>query len=577
MHRKIFVKVFTVLCTLIWIQASILSPSVALAYIPDQVISLADQVKREIRSQVERGEFSCQGQELVCGVDVLPAFYVQHSYRPVWGLEHGTWDAARIMLDSIQESAGQGMDPSLYHPRVLNMLLTRIKKQWPMPNPRDVSDADILLTDAFFTLAGHLRAGRVNPENLYPSWAVFGHAPDLIGALNRALTSGSLRQELKRQLPPHSGYHKLQEAFEHYEQIARLGGWPRVPAGENLEYKDRSERILALGQRLAVSRDLPLGPWSSLSTRFTERVDTAVRKFQERHGLLVDGIVGPRTLAALNVTAEERAAQTALNLERWRWISRDLGFPHVQVNVADFRLVFQDAEEFEWEQRVIVGKTARRTPVFSDQITYLVLNPAWNVPRSIMIKDILPQVVKDPKYLEENSMTLLSGWGKGAEEIDPQSINWQEVDISSFPYRLRQDPGPDNALGRIKFMFPNPFSVYLHDTPHKTLFERVSRDFSSGCIRLEQPLRLALDLLEPDPKWDAPALQEALESKETRIIRLSRPVPVHLLYWTAWVTDAGQVNFREDIYNRDRKLQAALARKSPASGAKIASSPVGRK
>jgi murein L,D-transpeptidase YcbB/YkuD len=266
-----------------------------------------------------------------------------------------------------------------------------------------------------------------------------------------------------------------------------------------------------------------------------------------------------------------------LNLERWRWIPRDLGSPHVRVNVADFRLVFQDADGFEWEQRVIVGKTARRTPVFSDQITYLVLNPAWNVPRSIMIKDILPQVVKNPEYLEKNSMTLLSGWGEGAEEIDPQSITWQEVDISSFPYRLRQEPGPDNALGRIKFMFPNPFSVYLHDTPHKTLFERVSRDFSSGCIRLEQPLRLALDLLEPDPEWDLPALQEALASKETRIVRLSRPVPVHLLYWTAWVNDAGQVNFREDIYNRDRKLQVALARNSPVSEEKIPSSPLGRK
>ncbi|MFP4258775.1 MAG: murein L,D-transpeptidase [Desulfovermiculus sp.] len=526
---------------------------------------------------MKRGEFSCQGQELVCGGDVLPAFYVQHSYRPVWGLEQGTWEAARIMLDCIQESAGQGMDPSLYHFQVLKMLLTRIKKQWPMPHPGDVSDADILLTDAFFSLAGHLRAGRVNPENLYPVWAAYDHAPDLIGALNRALTSGSLRQELKRQLPPHSGYHKLQEAYEHYKQIARLGGWPRVPAGENLEYKDQSERILALSQRLAVSNDLPLRPWSSVSTHFTQRVETAVRRFQKRHGLRVDGIVGPRTLAALNVSAEERAIQAALNLERWRWIPRDLGSLHVRVNVAGFRLVFQDAQGLEWEQRVIVGKTARRTPVFSDQITYLVLNPAWNVPRSIMIKDILPQVVKDPEYLKENSMTLLSGWGKGTEEIDPQSINWQEVDISSFPYRLRQEPGPDNALGRIKFMFPNPFSVYLHDTPNKTLFRRASRDFSSGCIRLEQPLRLALNLLEPDPQWDAPALREVLESKETRIVRLVRPVPVHLLYWTAWVNDSGQVNFREDIYNRDRKLKAALVRKSPVSGEQIVSSPVGRK
>ncbi|MBS3780472.1 MAG: L,D-transpeptidase family protein [Desulfovermiculus sp.] len=540
------------------------TPLGAFAFSAEHDGSLETRVEQAIRSQVTRSSITCQG-ELICGTDVLPAFYAQHDHQPVWGLTQGVWSKAEAMVDCIHASATQAMRPADYHVQALEELLADLQSQWPTLEPQGVADADILLTDAFLTLAGHLRAGRVNPQTLYPSWVASAHAPDLIAALNRALDSRTLGQELKRQLPPHLGYHTLRRAWERYARLAEYGGWPHIIEGKNLELGEYSPRVIVLMQRLAITGDFTFTPHTLLDTRFRHNLDDAVRSFQHRHGLRVDGIVGPKTLAALNVSAQERSTQLALNLERWRWIPRDLGSPHVRVNVADFTLTFQDSQGFETRQRVIVGKTARRTPVFSDRITYLVLNPTWNVPRSIMIKDILPKVIKDPEYLDDNAMTLLSGWGEKAQEIDPQSIDWQNVDPKSFPYRLRQEPGPENALGRIKFMFPNPFSIYLHDTPHKALFERVSRDFSSGCIRVEHPLALALAVLGPERNWDESVLRKAIASGRTRVIRLSHPVPVHLLYWTAWVDHAGKVHFREDIYERDNKLQAALAQRTPSS------------
>jgi murein L,D-transpeptidase YcbB/YkuD len=536
----------------------------AAVQLDEQVISsmsLSDRIEQEIRFRLQNGRFTCQN-ELICGVKLLPAFYAEYGYRPVWGLDRADWESAENMLDCIQDSASQAMDPSDYHLRILQRMLNDLKGQWPSLEPKDTADIDILLTDAFLTLAGHLRAGRVNPETFHPSWVAYAHAPDLIGALERALNHTSVQQELKKQLPPHAGYHKLRRSWEHYVHLAKSGGWEQIPAGKNLQVGDHSERVRDLKHRLRVTNDLSIDVNATLHAVFTPEVRDAVSRFQNRHGLRVDGVVGTKTLAALNVSALERAEQMALNMERWRWIPRDLGSPHVKVNVADFSLIFEDTNGTKIKQRVIVGKTARRTPVFSDQITHIVLNPVWNIPRSIMIEDILPKIMENPGYLQEHSITVLSGWGDQAEQIDPQSIDWKNVDPESFPYRMCQEPGPYNALGQIKFMFPNPFAIYLHDTPNKSLFHRMTRDFSSGCIRVEQPLRLAQDLLLGlNENWDATSLRTIIQSGQSKVIRFSKPVPVHLFYWTSWVDESGQTHFRQDIYNRDAQLRSALSQR----------------
>jgi murein L,D-transpeptidase YcbB/YkuD len=277
----------------------------------------------------------------------------------------------------------------------------------------------------------------------------------------------------------------------------------------------------------------------------------------------IDGVVGPATLSALNVPTAARVSQIEVNMERWRWLPEDLGRRYVFVNIANFELdVVEDKREVI-TMRAIVGRDYRRTPVFSDRMTYLVLSPFWNVPPSLAAQDILPQVRKDPNYLAQKGMRVFEGWGSDTKEIDPLSVDWSSITGKNLRYRFRQDPGPSNSLGRVKFMFPNKFNVYLHDTPSRDLFQKTARAFSSGCIRIENPIELSEYLLQGDPRWDQSAILAAIDRRIEQTVNLPEPIPVHLLYWTAWVDAAGIANFREDIYGRDKLVAEALAEKPP--------------
>ncbi len=280
--------------------------------------------------------------------------------------------------------------------------------------------------------------------------------------------------------------------------------------------------------------------------------------FQARHGLAADGVVGAKTLAALNVPVAERMEQIELNLERWRWLPRDLGSRLVVVNIAGFELAAVDEDGRSLEMRVAVGRSYRRTPVFSDEIRYLVFNPSWEVPATLAVRDKLPEIRQDPGYLEQQGFVVLRGWGEDQREVDPDEVDWASLGPGNFPYRLRQSPGPLNALGRVKFMFPNRFNVYLHDTPDREVFARSERDVSSGCIRLEKPMELAEWLLAGSARWDRQMIDRVVAAGDETVASLERPVPVHLLYWTAWADDAGVVQFRRDIYGRDAALGAVL-------------------
>jgi len=334
-----------------------------------------------------------------------------------------------------------------------------------------------------------------------------------------------------------------------------------IAEGPSLRPGDTSPRIRNLRKRLVASGDLPRSSAGDPSKganpdslEFDPRLQQAVKHFQNRHGLEADGIVGKATLEALNVSVDRRIEQIRANLERWRWLPEDLGSRHIMVNIAGFDLVFVSNNEVLLQMPVIVGKTYRETPVFTGSMTYLVINPSWYVPSSIAIKDKLPILIKDPYYIERNHMTLYKGWGSDRMEIDPFSVNWKRVDPNKFPYRLVQKPGPKNALGKIKFMFPNPHNVYLHDTSEPSLFDRVNRTFSSGCIRVGKPFALANLVLENNSRMNPSAIQSAFEQTEQKTVTLLNPIPVHILYWTAWADADGVVQFRKDIYNRDDEL-----------------------
>jgi len=271
----------------------------------------------------------------------------------------------------------------------------------------------------------------------------------------------------------------------------------------------------------------------------------------------VDGVVGPKTRTAMNVPVDDRIRQIVVNLERHRWLPQSLGSPHVLVNIADFWLRVVEDDTSVLQMRVIVGTRFRRTPVFSDRISHLVFNPYWHVPPGIATADKLPLFQEDPSLVSELGFEVFDGWGPNATQVDPSSIPWDSLSASNFPYHLRRQPGPRNPLGQVKFMFPNPHDVYLHDTPARSLFDRQERCFSSGCVRVEYPAELAAFLLRPHEEWTEERIREVMEGDTPKTVRLKHPVPVHLFYWTAWMEE-GTLHFREDVYDRDDAVASAL-------------------
>jgi len=283
-----------------------------------------------------------------------------------------------------------------------------------------------------------------------------------------------------------------------------------------------------------------------------------VKRFQTRHGLVVDGVVGQRTLAVLNVPVEQRIRQMELNLERWRWLPKSLGKRHIQVNIAAFNLNVVEEEQPVISMPVVVGTAYRKTPVFSARMTYLELAPTWTVPPTILREDKLPAIKANPDYLINKHFRILKRQDDNWVEVDAALIDWAGVHAENFPGIMRQDPGPWNPLGRIKFMFPNSFNVYMHDTNEPQLFKKARRSYSSGCIRVERPVELAQYLLEGIEDWDGERLLASLENLEPIRVNIL-PLPVHIQYWTAWADVDGTTHFRQDIYYRDLDLEVALS------------------
>jgi murein L,D-transpeptidase YcbB/YkuD len=343
------------------------------------------------------------------------------------------------------------------------------------------------------------------------------------------------------------------------------GARPDFAPGPKLKPGDRGPRVKALREYMKAVGDLQ-PPRDDGADLFDSELEHAVKNFQQRHGLEADGVVGPSTMAAMAVSPEYRLRQVRANLERWRWITSDLGDRYILINIADFTLHLIEGETEVLSMPAIVGRTYRRTPEFSARMTYLEINPYWNVPPRLAREDILPKIKGDPGYLRAQGIRVLRGWGAGSPEVDPDSVDWAGLDADQLTYKFRQDPGPLNALGQVKFVFPNKFDVYLHDTPAKDLFKKPVRNFSSGCIRIEGPLDLALYLLKDDPAWDETRLLEAMQTGLTRIVSLKNPLNVHVLYWTAWMDGENRLHFREDIYKRDAALYAALSQRSNQTG-----------
>ncbi|MDH5298223.1 MAG: L,D-transpeptidase family protein, partial [Desulfobulbaceae bacterium] len=402
-------------------------------------------------------------------------FYLSRLFQPAWSEEGRPTPLAAELASAIRAAEAEGLMPEHYHLKHITALLSALDRQ---PKAEAAADLDLLLTDAFLVLGSHFLSGRINPTTIDPEWLAKRREGDLPATLRKALASNDITATLQTLLPQQQGYAALHRALARYRQLVAKGGWPTVPTGPKLEPGARGPRVAALRGRLAAEGDL--AATAAAGDCFDDILGDAVRHFQARHGLDNDGVVGAATLAALNVPSSQRARQLVLNLERWRWLPPDLGQRHILINIAAFQLAFMEGETPTLAMRVVVGKPYRRTPVFSGTVTYLVLNPAWEVPSSIAAKDILPEIRKDRHYIQRLGFRVFQGWGAEARAINPATANRQASRAGTFPYRLRQEPGPLNALGRVKFMFPNPYNVYLHDTPARDLFQKEKRTFSSG-------------------------------------------------------------------------------------------------
>jgi murein L,D-transpeptidase YcbB/YkuD len=474
----------------------------------------------------------------------MQSFYQKRQFQPAWITENGLRPQAQELLQAIDGAAGEGLDPKRYQRDRLAGLIQEIEetKSWKDPETqRRLAYTDLHLTYTFLTLASHIATGRQQPETLRIDWYTKPRNVDLDARLEKALSDeGHLDDAMRTLRPPEDAYKPLVQTLNRYREIEAQGSWPTVPAGDELKQGASGERVRALKARLRAEGDLTTAKEGQEveADLFDPAVAAAVTRFQKRHGLEPTGEVDEGTLAALNVPAAERVRQIALNLERWRWMPSDLGKRYIRVNIPELTMALVENGQPVLEMRVVVGKAQQsRTPVFSDKMTYLEVNPAWNIPDGIAEEEILPKAAGDPGYLARNNI---------------------EVVTTGSTSRLRQRPGPDNPLGQIKFMFPNEHDIYLHDTPADHLFVEAERDFSHGCIRLERPMDLAHVLLKGS-EWTPEKLQEALATGEQKTVSLPHPLPVHLLYFTAWVNKDGTVEFRRDVYGHDAKLAKTLA------------------
>lgn len=499
---------------------------------------------------------------LICNPEFLFDFYLQREMKPLWVSRHGLNTPAEVLVKILGEADYEGLDAATYHRDDILKLLKNVehKRLAQPPDHEKLAELELLLTDAFFSYGFHLSEGMVEPHSNNFDWHIKKPRKNLLRVFQLVLDNQALDKLVEILQPQHPGYLRLKSALLKYKNLENSGPWQTVPAGLKIRRGDSGKRVAALRSRLTLLGDLKDSK-NADEAYFDKYLEEGVRKFQARHGLKVDGVVGSKTLSELNVPVEDRIRQIRLNMERWRWLPQYLGDRYITVNTANFELDLIENGQTVKSSLAIVGKKDRPTPSLSQKITYMELNPYWNIPHKIALDDILPSIKKDPNYLASKHIRIFENWQTDAKEIDPESIDWKRVTRRNFAFKLRQDPKASNALGRVKFMFPNEFSIYLHDTPAHELFNETRRTFSSGCIRIQKPIDLATYLLTNHSEWTPKKLTAAIDSHITKTISLPDPINLHILYWTAWVDKDGMVNFREDIYGRDRQLSMVLDQK----------------
>lgn len=515
--------------------------------------SFSDFLRERMEWLMFQSDLEIDG-EPILSRELLPELYAENEYQPLWG--------ERAQLDRLEDlvkfADQQGLDPDDYPLAALQRLLP---EEGLPEDTLSLVKIDVLATEILVRVTYQVRFGKVNPYDIYPDWNFDREllpGEDPVQMLLGFIRANALNAAVTRDIERGQVYQSMVRGLAEHRQIAGQGGWPEISDGATLRLGDQDERVRELRARLLVTGELDADSDTG-SEVYDDKLQNAVVQFQARHGLDGDGAVGPASLAALNVPVAHRIQQIRASLERGRWVFEDLHKVRdrlVLVNVASAEVNVIQGREILWRTRAQIGKPYRQTPVFRDEIQYLVFNPTWTVPPTILREDVIPRLTADPAgYLAEKNMDLLN---RDGQVVDVADVDWTTVGPGNFPYIVRQRPGPWNALGMVKFIFPNPHFVFLHDTPSRELFNRTGRAFSSGCVRVEDPFTLAELLFDDPDTWNMESFQEILDSRQMQTIHLEKPAAVFLMYLTAEPGMDGTIRFFEDIYGRDRKLLQAL-------------------
>ena len=511
-----------------------------------------DDIQTYLRLRMEdlesNGKLVVQGTRIIAQ-EFVPKLYSHVHFKRVWTDQTKLNDLIR----AIEASARDGLDPEDYNLAQIKALKGKIELTH---DPTTVADLDILLCDALAQLAYHTFYGKVDPQRIDKTWnfAQVWHGADAVATALRMLSAKSLYNEIEALKPKAPMYDRFRQALAKYRAYEAAGGWKPIASGPALSLGKKDARVPAIRHRLAISEDLRKD-LDNGSDVYDEPLQQAVAAFQKRHRL-PQGDLSRLTLDAMNVPVAKRIDQIRLNLERARWILRDIPERLVLVNAAAFEIYYMEKDKIVWQNKAQVGKTFSQTPQYRDDIQYLVLNPTWTVPPGVLEGTVLPAAKTNPNYFKEKNIRVID---PDRGEIDPKTVKWASYSADNFPYVLRQDPGPLNALGAVKFMFPNQYHVYLHDTPNQTGYDARQRAMSWGCVHVYEPLQLVEKLVADPKKWNLDAIQKQVATNKSETIYLEDPVPIMLLYWTVSVTKAGgPVEFIPDVYERDAAVLKAL-------------------
>ena len=485
---------------------------------------------------------------------LLNSFYKSRKYNLAWFKSNLEPRKAFFSYLKLLKNANlEGLDPNFYYFQEIEDNILELEKLSGNELILRVIQIDLLVSNSNLQYFSDLLYGRYELGPNFNDLSYSEPYVNLVRIINKCIAKNNFNNALKLIYPESNVYFSLRNALNEYENIKTRGGWQTVPPGPTLKKGNSNSRVIFLKHRLYASGDLRFYKNQNVNeylnnNYFDDQLFASVAYFQKRHGLKQDGAVGNNTLNSLNILLDYKVNSIKINLDLWRKLPRNLGNKYILVNVPAFKLFGVENNQKVIDMKVIVGRLDWNTPVFSEYMEYVVINPFWNIPPSIFADEVLPELQKDPFYLKKKNIELVS---LNTASVEPSEyVNWNEVDPYNFNYRLRQQPGAANPLGRLKFILPNKHSVYLHDTPMKNLFNRENRRFSHGCIRVENPLGLVEFVFNDDDNWDAQKIQNVINSGvSNNNVYLKKPIPVHILYFTVWVENDNSIHFRNDVYN----------------------------